>query len=272
MRTITLGYDDGPAARTALDWAARRAARDGSELHITTVTSLIGADTRRVDRMLENAIRRVRDIAPGVHVEPHRIDGSMPKALAEDARSADLVVVGIRRGSPVKAVLAGKPLRLIAHAHGPVAFIPEDWTPNDEPVTVGIDDDASSQSAILLAAAEADAAGAPLRVVHAWSMPVPTLEGSVALLSSPLQVKDQHRRILKDAVQRARAAASGLRIEDVLVSSAPTPALAHQAPLSSLLVLGTHRRGVVTGGLLGSVAQDLLGRVSTPVLIAPNPR
>ncbi|GAA2997136.1 universal stress protein [Microbacterium aurantiacum] len=272
MRTITLGYDDGPAARTALDWAARRAARDGSELHITTVTSLIGADARRVDRMLEDASRRVHDIAPGVHVELHRIDGSMPKALAEDARSADLVVVGIRRGSPVKAVLASKPLRLIARAHGPVAFIPEDWAPNDEPVTVGIDDDASSQSAILLAAAEADAAGAPLRVVHAWSMPVPTLEGSVALLSSPLQVKDQHRRILKDAVQRARAAASGLRIEDVLVSSAPTPALAHQAPRSSLLVLGTHRRGVVTGGLLGSVAQDLLGRVSTPVLIAPNPR
>lgn len=272
MRTITLGYDDGPAARTALDWAARRAARDGSELDITTVTSGLGGDARRIDRMLEDAARRVHDTAPGVHVEVHRVDGSMPKALAEDARSADLVVVGIRRGSPVKAVLASKPLRLIAHAHGPVAFVPDGKAPNDHPVTVGVDDDASSRAALLFAAAEADAAGAPLRVVHAWSMPVPTLEGSVALISSPLQVKDQHRRILKDAVQQARAAASVAPIEDVLVSSAPTPALAHLAPQSSLLVLGTHRRGVVTGGLLGSVAQDLLGRVSTPIVIAPNGR
>lgn len=49
-------------------------------------------------------------------------------------------------------------------------------------------------------------------------------------------------------------------------------ALSAAAADSSLLVLGTHGRGVLAGGFYGSVGQDLIGHVAAPVVVVPSGR
>ncbi len=154
----------------------------------------------------------------------------MPNALLKDARTADLLVIGLHQQRPLRSALTGwMPQRLSARAHGPVALIPESWTLLDGPVTVGLDDDPSSDEALMFAAAEAAATQVPLRIVHAWSMPVPTLEGATALLASPLQVKEGHRKILRDAVHRVQDAYPTVEIDEVLVADNPPAAMLHRS-------------------------------------------
>ncbi|GAB3603013.1 universal stress protein [Microbacterium aureliae] len=273
MTHIALGYDGSPAARTALDWVALRAARDGARVDLVTVTNMVTTNYEHIDRELHRAEQRLHDLAPGVRVDSHRLDGKMPNTLVEDARSADLLVIGMHRDRPIHDLLTRwMPQRLSARAHSPVCLVPEGWTATDNPVTVGVDDDPSSDEAIMVAASEAAASGVPLRLVHAWSMPVPTLEGAVALLASPLQVKEGHRKILRDAVHRVQRSYPDLEIVEELVADNPAAALLHRADATSLLVIGTHRRGILSGGMLGSVAQDVLGRIGCPVMIVSTER
>ncbi|QKJ18238.1 universal stress protein [Microbacterium hominis] len=270
MVRIAVGYDGSAASRAALEWAASRALRGPAHIDLVTVTGMITSNVTKVDRELHDVERRIHDMAPGVLVESRRIDGSMPATLLEDTRTADILAVGIRRGQPVRAALTGwMPLRLAARAKTPVCLVPDDWTFTEHAVTVGVDDDPSSDRALDLAAAEAASAGAALRVTHAWTMPTPQLDGAVALLASPLQVKEEHRKVLRDAVRHVAARYPQLVVEEALVADNPSSALLQRAPRSSLLVIGTHGRGLVTGGILGSVAQDVLGRTDCPVLIVP---
>lgn len=271
MTHIVLGYDGSTGSRTALDWVAVRAARDNARVELVTVTNMVTSHYENTERELARAERLLHDLAPGVHVESHRIDGRMPTTLLKDARNADLLVIGLHQQRPLRTALTGwMPQRLSARANGPVALIPEGWTLVDGPVVVGVDDDPSSDEALMFAAAEAQTTLSPLRIVHAWSMPVPTLEGSSALLASPLQVKESHRRILRDALHRVQEAFPTLTVEEALVADNPPAALLHRSMDASLVVIGTHRRGVMAGGFFGSVAQDVLGQIRCPVAIVPN--
>jgi nucleotide-binding universal stress UspA family protein len=59
----------------------------------------------------------------------------------------------------------------------------------------------------------------------------------------------------------------------VLLQDNAVSALSAAAADSSLLVLGTHGRGVLAGGgFYGSVGQDLIGHVAAPVVVVPSGR
>jgi nucleotide-binding universal stress UspA family protein len=60
-----------------------------------------------------------------------------------------------------------------------------------------------------------------------------------------------------------------LTIERHLIRDSRSAALLRFASRSSLLVIGTHRRGVLVGSLLGSVAQDILWRADCPICVVP---
>ncbi len=272
MQNIVVGYDESPAARSALEWVADHCADKTCTVVLAMVTAALApAGDHSHNRLaLHEAERRVRDRSPGSHVESHRIGGTMPKALLAEADRADLLVIGVHRGRPLRAALSGwMPSRLTARAHTPVCLVPDTWTADDHPVTVGIDDDDSSDAALMFAAREAESGGGRLRVVHAWSMPTPTMDGSVALLASPLQVKESHRQILRDAVRRVREAHPTIEVEERLIGASPGGALCAEADRSSMIVVGTHRRGVLEAGIIGSVARDVIGQVDIPVCVVP---
>ena len=56
----------------------------------------------------------------------------------------------------------------------------------------------------------------------------------------------------------------------ILMLGDPGAALLSEADRSSLLVIGTHHRGVLEGALLGSVEQSVLSHTRTPVCVVPS--
>lgn len=270
MVRIVVGYDVSPAAGAVLGWVADQAKRTDAEVELVTVTHMVLGDEDVTDDMLDAAVEELSE--RGVDAVAHAIDGPMPNALIDEADHADLLVIGVTKSRPLRTALKGKmPARAASRVRVPTVFVPEGWQPNDHPVTVGVDDDASSDAAIVFAAEEALRRGVPLRLVHAWQMPLPQMEGSVALVTSPLQAKSQHRRLLEGVTQQVRQAYPDLVVEPMLIPDNASAALLTRAAHSSLLVLGTHRRGLLAGLTLGSVARDLLFRVPCATCIVPNP-
>ncbi len=269
METIVLGFDGSEASTVALDWVAERAAGRPTHVEIVKIGGTLLQDDDGRDIGLVEAEHRVRDRAPDAEVESHRLVGKMPDALLDRARGADLVVVGARRGRAIWSTPRWMPLRVASRSRTPVVVVPDDWDPSTGRVVVGLDDDDSSGAAEVFAAREAAQARTPLALVHTWTMPHPQMEGSVALLASPIEARAVQRRILRDAAARAQAVHPDLVIEQILEQSNPASALLRAAHGASLLVLGTHHRGPLTGAVLGSIGHDVLSQCRTPVCVVP---
>lgn len=273
MERIVLGYDGSPAAISALGWTAARSARGAARVDVVFVASPATQDRTPGLERLGEAESFLRERIPGLEVELHRLDGSVPASIAEAADHADLVVIGIHPGHPIRAAAAGwTPLRLSTRTSAPVCMVPAGWTAGGDPVTVGIADDDSSASAIDFAVAEAIATGVSLRLVHSWLMPSPTFDYGTAIASDPVVVIEEHRQVLSAALARVQRDNSSVPVETELVRDSRSASLLRFASRSSLLVMGTHRRGVLIGSLLGSVAQEVLWRADCPVCVVPSPR
>lgn len=270
MGRMVLGYDGSPASEVALEWAAERARRRTVELDIVLVTNMFLSDRPGADRILDAAARRWRDLVPETSANVVRLDGTMPTTLTDAARGAALLVLGIQPGSRMRAMLGGwMPLRAALRSGVPTVLVPVGWTVGDDQVVVGVDDDDSSTAALLFAASEAVSAAVPLRVVHSWLMSGSSVHGAAALQPNPHRIADEHARILDAAVERVHAVTPDLEVRGELVRDNPTSALTRAAGRSSLVVIGSHGRGVVSGSLLGSVGQDLVGSLARPICVVP---
>lgn len=272
MDTIVVGFDGTPPSFVALDWAAERAARQACRVEIITV----GGSDLFADEILDTALGeaevRVRDVAPDAEVTSRSVAGRMPEALVRAAAKADVLVIGAHHRRPVRSALTGwRPLRTVFRSGMPVVVVPDSWTDTDGPILVGVDDDDSSSAAVEFAAAEAASTGAGLTLLHAWQMPVPTMDGSVALLASPFAEKARHRHILESACKTVITARPDVKVDSLLARDSPTAALLMEARRSSLMVIGTHHRGLMSGAFLGSVGQDVLVESRIAVCVVPSP-
>ena len=270
MESIVVGFDGTEPSFVALDWAAERAALHASRVEIIVVHTADPFGGEIQDVALDAAERRFRDAAPDAEVSSQRVPGRMPEALLHAARGADVLVIGAHRRRPVRAALTGwRPLRTVSRSQLPVVVVPDDWTAAEGPILVGVDDDDSSSAAVEFAVAEAIAAGVALTLLHAWQMPAPTMDGAVALLASPIGEKARHRRILEGVAEQVLIAQPDLKVEWTLARESPSAALLMEARRSSLLVIGTHHRGLFAGAFLGSVGQDALVESRIPVCVVP---
>lgn len=270
MERVVLGYDGSPASDVALGWTAERARHVRVEVDIVLVANMFLSDRPATDRILDAAVRRWHDLAPGTTASAARLDGTMPATLTGAARNADLLVLGIQPGSRVRTMLGGwMPLRAALRSGIPTVLVPAGWSVGDDPVVVGLDDDDSSTAALLFAASAAASAAVPLRVIHSWLMGGSHERGTGSLQPRPHRIADEHARTLDAAVERVHAASPDLEVRAELVRDNPTSALTRAADRSSLVVIGSHGRGVVSGSLLGSVGQDLLGSLDRPICIVP---
>lgn len=271
MDAVVVGFDGSESSFVALDWVAVRAARIPCRVELIRLDPEATVFADDIDEFaFGEAERRLLNVAPHTEVRSRTVRGRMPADLGTAAGAADLVVIGVHRRRPIRAALTGwRSLRTAARSQTPIVVVPDDWTPSDGPVVVGVDDDESSVAAIEYAAREASSSGVGLELLHAWRMPEPAMEGSVALLALPVEEAGAHRRILDAAHARVTAAHPGLNAHRELVQAQPVTALLAAAGHASLIVIGTHHRGVFAGALLGSVAQDAIGASPVPLCIVP---
>lgn len=270
MERIVLGYDGSPAAVSALNWTAARAARGLTKVDVVLVASPLTNDRAAGLQHLGDAEAFLLERLPGLEVELHRLEGAVTGSIADAADDADLVVIGINPGHPIRAAAAGwTPLRLSTRATPPVCMIPPGWTQADDPVTVGIASDDSSDGALDFAAAEATRTSTRLRLVHSWLMPTPAFNDAMVVVATPDAVIEDHRRVLEGAVQRAADRHPALSIQSELIRDSRSAALLRFDGGSSLIVIGSHRRGVLIGSLLGSVGHEIMWRAECPICVVP---
>ncbi|WP_194395953.1 universal stress protein [Microbacterium atlanticum] len=270
MERIVLGYDGSPASVSALSWVAARAGREVASVGLVNVVGRSAKDRASALDQLAHAEEFLRERAPGVGVELHRLEGGTPESLADFAADTDLLVIGINPGHPIRAAMAGAmPLRLSTTARVPVVMVPAAWVDLGEPVTIGISDDDSSSAALAFAAAEADATRSAIRLVHAWLMPTPSFAGTTALALTPDAAMAEHRGTLDAAMSWVTERYPRLELQSELVRDSQSAALLRYGARSSMLVMGTHHRGVLAGSLLGSVVQEVLWRAECPVAVVP---
>lgn len=259
METIILGYDGSQAALSALEWVADRAKSREVAAHIVGVDDVTHARPE-VSAHVTEGRDRLRSLAPSTVVEGHVVRGGMPNAFTDAVPGADLLVVGAHRDKPIRSALMGfVPLRVILRSPVPVYVVPDGWSRVQGPVVVGFDDDGSSDAAVAYGCREASSSGQSLRIVHAWQPALTDAEEDRAI----------HEAALHGAAAQARAIEPKLVVDARFSRGDAASVLAHESTEASLVVIGTHRRGVWMGGLLGSVVWYLTGAITVPLCVVP---
>ncbi len=137
-------------------------------------------------------------------------------------------------------------------------------------LVVGVDGSASSTAALDWAAGEAERRHLPLRVVHAFTIPVYGGDGGVEVLYSSADIdaaRAHHESLVAEQVEPARAGHPGLAVETRVHTGPATAVLLEEAQTADLVVLGSRGAGSLAALMLGSVAHAVSHRSPCPVVL-----
>jgi nucleotide-binding universal stress UspA family protein len=269
---IVVGWNDSRSSRGALDWAVERTS--GLPLvvvHVIPGRQQSGEYLREVGPLAEARIRlmettdQVRAAHPELRLTTATVHGDPLRELEDYVTSGTLVVVGVKtHGRPGRWTLGG---RLAGGpGAGAVAIIPDDYEPRERAgVIVGVDGSATCYEAIGIGVDEAARSGEDLTLLHAWRPPA-VWEGAYDEYADDIAVTEaMHKQILDDALEFARSRGAAPRA--LLEQGRAAEVIREAARDASLLVVGSHGRGLVGRFLLGSVSQDVLLTMPSPTIV-----
>ena len=283
---VLVATDGGPGSTAALNWVVERGLHADLNVQLVTVEETdwlpLGADEPAYRRKYVDELRAGENRVagqPGISVlDTMLLRGETDEALASASRFADLLVVASRHVGPMRAALHNSiALQLARHVHCTLIAVPLEWRPGTGHVVVGVDADGSSDAAVDFGAREAQRCGLALELLHTWSLPKPfAVTGAVRPGRFP-HLETVHGEYLDRAVSRARAIAPVLTITTTLEAGDTGETLVRAAQSASMVVVGTHRRGVVRSFALGSISQRVIAAakcataVVRPDVVHPSP-
>ncbi|MFE2560294.1 universal stress protein [Streptomyces sp. NPDC059352] len=282
LGAIVVGVDGSPSARRAALWAAAEADHRARPLHLVHA-----ADTdRRALWATAETIQAVREAGRDLLIETESAvherhpDLAVTKELSRQEPVSGLRTAAGRRGTVVVGsrglggfaalMLGSVGLGVAARAEVPVIVVREgDERPETGSVTAAVHD-AADLDWLFLAAAEADARKAALRLVSVWN--VFTHVGSVATMLDDLE-EIAHQRVhqVKGLADRVREAYPHLIVAHHVETGTSTAGILVEASAhTDLLVMGRKHRALGVGPSLGRVAHTLLHHARCPVQIVPS--
>jgi len=134
MAGVVVGVDGSESSLRAVEWAAAEAARRRGKLTVCAVlygppedaVLWVGPDMVPIlnDEIVRRATYRAKQVAPEVSVTQRMVVGTPTQQLLDEARHADLMVVGSRGHGAFTGLLLGSVSEQIAeHAECPVAVV-----------------------------------------------------------------------------------------------------------------------------------------------------
>jgi nucleotide-binding universal stress UspA family protein len=285
-RTVVVGVDGSGSATGAVRWGAAEAARrqvplrlvigfgwpvdasGGRPPHGGAYRDVLLGQARA---HLAAAAAVAEDARPGIEVEQELVVGSPIAVLGDEARRAQLVVIGDRGMSRVEGLLVGSvAVALAAHAACPVVVVR--WAERESagtdrlPVVVGVDGSAISDAAVAFAFDAAAAREVPVVAVHTWSGMVfePT---AVPMGIDWAAIENAERDLLARQLTGWSQKYPDTVVEQLVTRDRPAHALLEQAAGAQLVVVGSRGRGEFAGLVLGSVGNALVHRSPCPVAI-----
>jgi nucleotide-binding universal stress UspA family protein len=285
-RTVVVGVDGSDSASQAVRWGAAEAARrqvplrlvigfgwpadvpEGHPQHGAAYRELLLGQARA---HLSAAVMVAEHSQPAIEVEQQLIVGSPIAVLREEARRAQLVVIGDRGMSRVEGLLVGSvAVALAAHATCPVVIVR--WAERESaetdqlPVVLGVDGSATSDAAIAFAFEAAAARKVSVVAVHTWSGMV--FDPAAASMGIDwVAIENAERELLARQLAGWSEKYPDTFVEQLVTPDRPAHSLLEQAARAQLVVVGSRGRGEFVGLVLGSVGNAMVHRSPCPVAI-----
>lgn len=283
---IVVGVDDSPAAKVAVDWAARDAGLRNIPLtlvHAISPTLTTWWDTPLPPglarwqndhgrRLLDEAVKVAEDAcsrAGPTQTHTELLSSAAVPALIDLSKDAELLVAGSRGSGRWPGRLLGSvSSELIRHAHCPVAIIHDEDPlmahPAQAPVLLGVDGSSASEWATAIAFDEASRRNVGLIALHAWS--------DVNISEWPgidwpaTQSLAEH--ILAERLAGWQEQYPDMNIRRIVVRDQPARQLVERSEEAQLLVVGSRGRGGFAGMPVGSVSETVAQSARMPVIVA----
>ncbi|MFD3992984.1 universal stress protein [Streptomyces sp. NPDC058548] len=278
---VVVGVDGSPSGRTAALWAAAEADRRGRPLHAVHAADTdrralyANAETLQAVReagrdLLTETATAVQNRFPDLTVTRELSRQEPVAALQAAAGHRGTIVVGNRGLGGFSALMLGSVgLGVAGRAEVPVIVVRgEGERPETGSVTAAVHD-ATDLGWVLLAAAEADARKAALRLVSVWN--VLNHVGSVATMLDDLDgIARQRVHEVKVLADRVRETYPRLIVGHHVETGTSTPgSLIEASSHTDLIVMGRDHRPLGIGPSLGRVAHALIHHAYCPVEIVP---
>lgn len=282
---IVVGIDGSDSSVRAAGWAGAVAEKFGVSLHLVHSLSTAGhfiadaaviairaaatADQQAVaEKVLTLAEQTVHQNFPGLQITSEATLVPAAKALIELSHTARLVVVGSDDVNPGAALLLGSTSLAVAmHAASPVIVWRGEALPNAQSVVVGVDGTPAGAAALDAAFDYADRFGVPLTAVHAWSIGVSPGELAIPYIIDRDALETAEVAVLTDAVAEVSARYPDVDVRLAAEQLKPGHALLRHLDGAQLVVVGNHRRNVLSAVVLGSTSLNLLHHSAVPVMV-----
>jgi nucleotide-binding universal stress UspA family protein len=295
-RTVTVGLDGSDQSLAAAEWAAREAAMRDLPLRLVNVwepvpepmgkAPLLGADAQHEwrDKVPREAADGIRLRHPGVEVIVEQVSGRATDVLAEEAKGAELLVLGSRGLGGIGGFLLGSVGQsVVAHAAVPVvlvrageqaadehvrdpAGIPSAATPY-RPVVLGLDLDRPDDTLIGFAFDAAARCGAALKVVHGWNPPPYAAYGLRADRELDAELGRRAAAALTEVLRPWTRKVPSVEVVEESRPGKPAHHLVDASREASLVVVGRRVRRSPLGAHIGPVTHAVLHHATAPVAV-----
>jgi len=272
-RPLIVAYDGSPDAASAVVWAAETASLMGLPVKAVVVGPREGESTFPEwdeEVLLETHTRALVALKEAGVSDPvaELRRGPVTATLLEEARSAELMVVGSNGHGRIEgAVIGSVSQHLTRHATCPVVVVRRPTRPGPSRILVGVDDSGGSTAALEFACRRADLTREVVVALHGWRLPdLPVNKHGDVPEKVARRILDEQRR-LAEAVAGLSEEFPDVEIRTDAIPVAAPRILVDGSVTASLVVVGSRGRGAFAGMLLGSVSQEVVARAHCPVAV-----
>jgi nucleotide-binding universal stress UspA family protein len=284
-KPVVVGVDGSEESLLAAEWAAMEARRHGLPLRIVSAPAMtphmrayqaspetVAEVLRSASaRSLGTAVRRAKEVAPGLEITTDLLSGPPALAVAACASSATMLVVGARGAGGFALMILGSVSRYAAaRATCPVIVVRQANMAVHHEVAVGVRDPQDTSEAQTFAFEEASARHADLVAVHSWYWFPSALRAAVDQDAidgpfHPEQISAGAAQSLSALLGRWQEKYPDVRVHHDVIRGHPARVLANYSARADLLVIGRHGdRGI------GSIQHALLDHARGPVAVVPS--
>ena len=245
----------------------------------TRLTLLHNIDRHHGKLALEQASELAKQL--GVASKTVQPSGWPEQVIVKEAQAVDLVVMGTHGHSGIRRWIMGSVAEsVLAKSPKPVLVVHESYTPTQVPeassfkqLLIATDGSECSAKASELGLELAQSLKAEVTFLHAVGQisrqagsPLPLAE-ALGLIEEDVQT--QAEKDLAQLVERAKS--FGVCARSKVMQGKPVECILKLAQNHDLVVMGTHGRTGLDKLMLGSVAEGVIRRSQTPVLVVPHP-